>query len=133
VAPTLAELMELAPDGDVDGRSLTDLMKRGDEADAGREDSALYAYEWYNGGWFGIRAIRTPKMKYIWNPGDSRDELYDLINDPGEIINRIKDPEYAGELEHMLRLLQSELARTGDPLLTKFEHHMNHYVGGEPG
>ena len=67
-------------------------MEQGDAADRGREDTALYAYEWYNGGWFGIRALRTPAMKLVWNPGDSRDELYDLRRDPGEMTNRIGDP-----------------------------------------
>lgn len=129
VAPTLAELMALGPDGDVDGRSLTALMEQGDTADQGREDTALYAYEWYNGGWFGIRAIRTPAMKLVWNPGDSRDELYDLRRDPGEITNRIDDPEYANELSHLARLLRGELARIDDPGLSRFEQHMSTYLG----
>ena len=128
VAPTLAELMALEPDGDVDGRSLTALMEQGDAADRGREDLALYAYEWYNGGWFGIRAIRTPEMKLVWNPGDSRDELYDLRRDPGEITNLIADPQYAGELGHLAKLLRAELARIDDPILDKFEQHMSAYL-----
>ena len=124
VAPTLAELMDLEADGDVDGRSLTDLMKEGDAADAGREDMAVYAYEWYNGGWFGIRAVRTPEFKLVWNPGDSRDEFYDLRRDPGEVTNLIGDPEYADKFCHLARLLRGELARIDDPIVEKFEHHM---------
>ena len=133
VAPTLAELMELEPDGDVDGRSLTALMEQGDAADRGREDTALYAYEWYNGGWFGIRALRTPAMKLVWNPGDSRDELYDLRRDPGEVTNRIGDPDYADELCHLARLLRAELARIDDPMLEKFEHHTKPCLAGGNG
>ena len=124
IAPTLAELMDLEPDGDVDGRSLTALMHEGDTADAEREDTALYAYEWYNGGWFGIRAIRTPEMKLVWNPGDSRDELYDLKRDPGEMTNLIGEPERADELCHLAKMLRAELVRIDDPMLEKFEYHM---------
>ena len=131
VAPTLAELMDLPPDGDVDGRSLAELMERGDVADEGREDTALYAYEWYNGGWFGIRAIRTPEMKLVWNPGDSRDELYDLGNDPGEVTNQIENADYAAELARMAQLMEEELARIEDPLLGKFRHHMKAHLNGE--
>jgi|GEM_PF-189134 len=124
IAPTLAEWMGLNPDGDVDGRTLVPLMENGDAADAGRVDAALYAYEWYNGGWFGIRAIRTPEMKFVWNPGDSRDELYDLRKDPTEITNLIEDPEYSDELRHLAGLMQSELSRVADPSLEKFRHHL---------
>ncbi len=124
IAPTLAELMALPPDGDIDGRSLTALMHEGDAADRGREDTALYAYEWYNGGWFGIRAIRTPAMKLVWNPGDSRDELYDLRRDPGEIANRINDADYAEDRCRLARRLRTELDRIEDPILEQFDHHM---------
>lgn len=128
IAPTLAEWMDLAADGDVDGRTLVPLMEKGDIADQGREDIALYAYEWYNGGWFGIRAIRTPEMKFVWNPGDSRDELYDLRKDPVEMNNLIKDPEYKDELEHLSRLMEAELDRVEDPSVVKFRHHMKAFL-----
>lgn len=133
IAPTLAEVMGLPPDGDVDGHSLTALMEQGDVAEEGRVDKALYAYEWYNGGWFGIRAIRTPDLKFVWNPGDSRDELYDLANDPGEVTNHINNPEYTEELARLLQLLHDELARIDDPSLAKFQHHMKHYLEKESG
>lgn len=131
VTPTLSEWMGLPSDGDVDGRSLTALMKQGDIADAQREDRALYAYEWYNGAWFGVRAIRTPKFKFVWNPGDSRDEFYDLEADPGEITNRISDPDYVSSRRDMVQLLRDELQRIEDPSLTKFEHHMESYLGAD--
>jgi arylsulfatase A-like enzyme len=128
VAPTLAQWMNLPPDGDVDGRSLVPLMKQGDIADKNRQDTAIYAYEWYNGGWFGIRAVRTPDLKYVWNPGDSRDELYDLRKDPAEIANLIDDPEYVDELGKLAKLLQTELGRLRDPALETFQQQMKSYV-----
>ena len=125
ITPTLAEVMELKPDGDVDGRTLLPLMHKGDIADKDREDTALYAYEWYNGSWFGIRAIRTPEMKFVWNPGDSRDELYDLVNDPIEKNNLIKNKQYTKQLKKLVKIMEKELVRVEDPSVEKFRHHMN--------
>jgi arylsulfatase A-like enzyme len=128
IAPTMAEWMNLPADGDVDGRSLNPLIERGDKADKGRDDTALYAYEWYNGGWFGIRAIRTPDMKFVWNPGDQRDELYDLKKDPVELHNQIDNPKYTKQLKQMIGYMDTELQRIEDPLLTKFGHHKKAYL-----
>ncbi|WP_166425443.1 sulfatase-like hydrolase/transferase [Paraglaciecola sp. 20A4] len=131
IAPTLGDMMALKPDGDVDGRSLTNLMEQGDIADKGRVDKALYAYEWYNGGWFGIRALRTPEMKFVWNPGDNRDELYDLKNDPIEVNNVIKDKKYTKQLRHMVQLMEDELVRINDPSVQKFRYQVAGYRSEE--
>jgi arylsulfatase A-like enzyme len=125
IAPTLNDIMGFSSDTDIDGRTLLPLMTQGDAADKGKVDSALYAYEWYNGSWFGIRAIRTPEMKFVWNPGDSRDELYDLVKDPIEKDNQIKNKSYRGKLKGMVALLEKELVRVSDPSVEKFRHHMN--------
>ncbi|MBD1388339.1 sulfatase-like hydrolase/transferase [Neiella sp. HB171785] len=128
VTPTLAELMGLASDGDVDGHTLTPLMSQGDKAEAGQPDTALYAYEWYNGSWFGIRAIRTPEFKFVWNPGDNVDEFYDLKKDPGEVTNLIGNAKYKNQIAMMVELLKAELKRVDDPSLTKLEHHAKAYL-----
>lgn len=124
LAPTLGELMHLPNDGDVDGRSLVPLMINGDKAEAGQEDTALYMYEWYNGAWFGLRALRTPDLKFVWYPGDNRDELYDLKKDPGELTNLIKNADYKQKLAHITSLLEREMARVDDPMLDVYQHHL---------
>ncbi|MDU0356313.1 sulfatase-like hydrolase/transferase [Paraglaciecola aquimarina] len=128
VTPTLAEWMALKPDGDVDGHTLTPLMKKGDQAEAGQPDTALYAYEWYNGSWFGIRAIRTPEFKFVWNLGDNRDEFYDLANDPLELNNLIKHKGYEKQRKEMVTLLKAELARVDDPSLKMLTYHAKAYL-----
>ncbi len=115
VPVTMAEWMDLKPDGAVDGDSLTPLMLKGDSAITDAEDDALYAYEWYNGAWFGLRAIRTQDYKYVWNPGDERDELYDLKNDPGEIVNQIDNPDYKAKLLSLRKRLELRLLEVEDP------------------
>ncbi|TRX57993.1 sulfatase-like hydrolase/transferase [Thalassomonas sp. M1454] len=128
ITPTLASWMGLKSDGDVDGHSLIPLMTIGDKAEAELPDTALYAYEWYNGAWFGIRAVRTPEFKFVWNPGDNRDEFYDLTADPGEMVNHIKTPSYKKQRAKMVKLLMSELERVNDPSLVKLKHHAKAYL-----
>ncbi|AWB65223.1 sulfatase [Saccharobesus litoralis] len=128
VTPTLADWMSLPNDGAVDGRNLTDLMEKGDVADAGKVDKHLYAYEWYNGSWHGIRAIRTPDFKFVWYPGDSRDELYDLKNDPVELNNLAKDPKYKAKLKELVIMMEQELVRVDDPTIERFRHQMQNIL-----
>lgn len=45
------------------------------------------------------RAIRTDRYKYIhWMQHPDENELYDLVEDPFEMRNVIKDPAMAGVL-----------------------------------
>ncbi len=115
VPATLSDWMQLPPDGAEDGVSLEPLMVKGDSAISDAQDSALYAYEWYNGSWFGVRAIRTPEYKYVFNPADSRDELYDLNADPGELKNRINDKALADVRDDLRARLLVKLEAVEDP------------------
>lgn len=128
VTPTIAQWMDLPPDGDIDGHNLAPLMIQGDIAEKDQPDVSLYAYEWYNGSWFGIRAVRTPEFKFVWNPGDSRDEFYDLSKDPGEVTNLIKSPEYKKQRAKMVKLLMTELSKVNDPSLEKLTYHAKAYL-----
>lgn len=89
VNQTIVEWAGLRPDiSKRNSRSLRPLIEHGDSG-WDSPDEAFYRYEWYNGLWFGIRAIRTPDYKYCFNPSDFYDELYDLRKDPGELVNLI--------------------------------------------
>ncbi len=104
---TFVEYMDLQPsDANLDSRSLMPLIMRGDEAWADVPDIAYYTYERYNGRWFGVRAIRTPEYKYVFNPLGS-DELYDLKNDPNEMVNLIDDTKCKSVIKDLrVQLLQ---------------------------
>jgi len=113
---TLAEWMGLEPETpNLDSRSLWPLMQRGDEAWEG-PDQAFYRYEWYNGLWFGIRAVRTPEFKYCFNPVGP-DELYDLQQDPGELRNLAVSQSPPPALGLLQKRLLEHLRVSGDDML----------------
>jgi arylsulfatase A-like enzyme len=120
VNQTLVEWMGLRPTTpNADSRSLLPLMKRGDGAwsDA---DEVFYRYEWYNGSWYGIRAIRTPRHKYCWNPV-GMDELYDLQEDPHEKNNLVNRPSHEAARRTLQKRLLNHLRETHDPAHERLE------------
>lgn len=56
---------------------------------------------------------RTQEYKYVYRLYE-RDELYDLIHDPGEQENRIDDPALAAVRGHLQARLLQHLVETGD-------------------
>ena len=65
------------------------------------------------------RMIRRGCHKYVFNAGDL-DELYDLGNDPHEIENRAKDPEFRGILTEMQDRLDAWMRERHDGLAGVF-------------
>ncbi len=115
-----------------DSRSLLPLMERGDSGWSGPDD-AFYRYEWYDGLWFGIRAIRTPEFKYCFNPAGV-DELYDLRKDPLEMNNLAAGPEVSAVQGELARRLLAHLDETGDTLpASKLRTHINSRTSGRTG
>lgn len=116
VNQTIAEWAGLDPDDpNLDSRSLRPLMERGDSG-WNAPDEAFYRYEWYNGLWFGVRAIRTPEYKYCFNPAGI-DELYDLRKDPAELNNCIDTPAAASVQRNLEDRLLANLEQTQDTLV----------------
>lgn len=71
--------------------------------------------------------LATDGKKFIFSPGDD-DELYDLLDDPGELNNLARDPHHAGSLALLRAQMIEETARLGDPLqdcVAKFNGHWN--------
>ena len=119
VPATLFDWMEIAPAKPIDGVSLAGEIDG--TAPLTTPDDALYAYEWYNGAWFGLRALRTDDFKYVWNPGDARDELYDLRADPGEVTNLIDSRPNTVELRRLRDRLHQRLVAIDDPSAEKLK------------
>lgn len=75
-----------------------------------------YALTTYNGQQFGLythRMIRDQKWKYVWNLSDT-DELYDMENDPHELINLAHDPSCAERIRQMRLDMLRELDAVED-------------------
>lgn len=113
---TLTDWMGLEPDTpNVDSHSLIPLIERGD-AGWDQPDEAFYRYEWYNGLWFGVRAIRTHTHKYSFNPCGV-DELYDLRQDPAEMHNLAGAPAMREVERRLAGRLLAHLEETEDRML----------------
>ncbi|SMP78719.1 Arylsulfatase A [Neorhodopirellula lusitana] len=61
------------------------------------------------------RSIRTPNFKYHrWSDGANREQLFDMISDPGETKNLAQEPEFAGVLQTHRKMLADWIKRTDD-------------------
>jgi arylsulfatase A-like enzyme len=61
------------------------------------------------------RALRTPEYKYhLWSQGENREQLFDMVNDPGETRNLADLPEYAEQLKIHRALFAEWLEKTDD-------------------
>ena len=56
---------------------------------------------------------------YVRRP---RDELYDLVADPGELHNLAADPQHAERLAALQAKLKAWQQQTGDPWVHKWEY-----------
>lgn len=97
--PTLAELCDVEPPAELQGRSIVPMLN--DPSAAGKE----VAYTVVTRGAKVGKAIRTTKWHYTVWPDDS-EELYDLNADPTEDNNLAVAPRYAETIQSMRQLLQ---------------------------
>jgi len=117
LAPTLLQIAGAEIPETFAGKSLLPLL-HDPAADNGRSD--IFAA--YHGNQFGLytqRMVRDRRWKYVWN-ATAEDELYDLETDPGEIVNRARDPECAEELARLRRRLVAWMEDTRDPILNRW-------------
>jgi arylsulfatase A-like enzyme len=110
LGPTIMEILGETLQ-QTDGRSLLPLLTGEPCADWRKEVVATY-----NGQQFGLytqRMIRTNEWKYIWNTTDV-DELYDMVQDQGELHNRIYDPACQAVLSDLRKRLYEALKEQKD-------------------
>jgi arylsulfatase A-like enzyme len=106
VAATIQEIAGLKPSVAPDGRPLMPIL-----VDAKAPWRSAILVEGGNG--VGKKtdkryaAVRTATRKYV-RYGDGFEELYDLVADPYELDNKVKDPRYASDVA-MLRDLHDRL------------------------
>ncbi len=96
------------------------------DADGPSRSDIFAAYSGNQFGAFSQRMVRDARWKYVWNPV-AEDELYDLEEDPGELINRAADPACAAELQRLRARLLWWLEHTRDRL---FNHWTRAQLAG---
>ncbi len=63
------------------------------------------------------RMIRTERFKYtVYADGRHREQLVDLVADPGEMVNLAEDPKYGGTLTDHRARLHGWVEETGDQI-----------------
>jgi N-acetylglucosamine-6-sulfatase len=110
IAPTLLDVAEIQIPDIVQGSSLLPLFQ---SRNVRWRQTLLYEYfyEWMWPGIPTILGVRTQRWKYIHTPDlpEQVDELYDLSNDPYELVNLISSAEHAEVLQTMKTALAREL------------------------
>src|SRR3546814_13639941 len=117
-APTLLSMAGVAPPDWMQGESWTDFIDDGklqDDAEW-RED---FLYEWFEYPAVHCarehRGVRTERWKLIhfWEMPDEW-ALYDLENDPDEMVNLVDDPQHAELVARLKKRITQLRAETGD-------------------
>ncbi len=140
IFPTLCELLEIPAPGWLDGKSMMPLIR----GHAERINEQVFAEVTYHAAYEPMRAVRTPRWKYIRRFDDRRrpvlsncddslskdlwlaagwadrvlpdEELYDLVFDPNEAHNLAGAAAGKTALKEMRARLDCWMAETNDPL-----------------
>ena len=108
VAPSIVEWAGLERPSVYQGESLVKLI-HGEKGDEVREEIFCeHHFERYN-NWHGIRGKKYKFAVYYDEPGGPFECLYDLENDPTELVNLAANPEYAVVREQMTKRLAAYL------------------------
>lgn len=133
LAPTIAELAGVRPWEEWQGRSLVALLEGGASG-----ETPPASIECAHGGW---KALRTRRWKLVADPHPRRLQLFDLLEDPAERTNRVREPAARAVLlrlrRELLRRIREDTRRAarfagggGPSAETRREMEALGYVGG---
>lgn len=112
LAPTVLELAGVTPPAGLDGASLVPLME-GREVRWRQEVLYEYYWEWNFPQTPTVLGLRTDRYKYIHYHGVwDTDELFDLVADPEEMRNLIREPGHRERVAAMRARLFELLGET---------------------
>lgn len=116
LCPTLLELAGCEPFSVPDSRSCVDLLR--DPAQVPAEWTRGYAEYYGNRHRVTQRVVWDGPWKFVFN-GFDFDELYNLDDDPWEMVNLAADPRHAEDVQRMMRLYWHYARTTGDTPLAE--------------
>lgn len=128
IGPTLLDIAGLEAPANMDGKSFLPLME-GKKTEW--RDYLLYEYYWERNYPHTptVHALRSDRYKYIHYYGLwDTDELYDMQNDPDEMVNLVDSPEHHAIVTEMNTRMFDILEETGGmniPLMRDSGHQRN--------
>jgi arylsulfatase len=112
LAPTLLDMVGVAPPPGVQGRSLLPVLRGETE----RVQDATLVENCEKPGVLNVKTLVTEEWKLTYYGGKPFGELYDLRGDPDEHVNLWDRPEHAATRGELTRRLLDLLIDTEDPL-----------------
>ncbi|MBR9802319.1 sulfatase-like hydrolase/transferase [bacterium] len=106
IYPTLCDLVGVQPPEDLDGKDLSTVWKE----DGKVRDAIFLSYQ------NAQRAIRAGDWKLIVYPPFNHQQLFNLANDPHEIMNLADDPQHANKVKRLTNALKKQQQQFGDEL-----------------
>lgn len=91
IMPTMLDLAGVAIPASVDGKSLAPML-RGEKGGAWRE----YLHGEHAGR---PHYLTDGRLKYIWDPADGNEQLFNLADDPNELIDLSRSEDWAAETQ----------------------------------
>ncbi|MFE6154077.1 sulfatase-like hydrolase/transferase [Streptomyces sp. NPDC057889] len=116
---TIRDLAGITPDIPGDGQSLLPLVRGEEPADWRQHILAEFHGHHFP---YPQRMIRTDRYKLVWNP-ESVNELYDLDQDPHELLNVYTSPAHRSVRQELSEKLYTELRERGD-MFYRWMHFM---------
>jgi arylsulfatase A-like enzyme len=117
LATTVLDIAGLPVPIEHDGRSLAPLLR--DPQSGWRDDlmSEFHGHRFL----YSQRMVRWSDYKYVFNAPDE-DELYDLVQDPRELVNLVDDPAHSEVAEEGRQRLLKWIRDTDDPIWFAARH-----------
>ncbi len=124
IMPTILNCAGTLPEMNLDGRSILPLVEGKTPDDWPRE---VYAqFHGYESTLATVRMVRNKRWKYVYNPY-SIDELYDMVSDPGELVNLAPRLGFKHVLRRMKDRMVYWLKATDDDIATVGTWQSNSY------
>jgi arylsulfatase A-like enzyme len=122
IYPTICDYAGVDLPGDLNGRSLRPIIE-GQTLKEWRE--YVVSETFANEGNIKMhgRMVRTRKYKYIvYSWGRYREQLFDMENDPGEMVNLAVESRYETILQQHRDLLADWIEKTDDRFIRHYAH-----------